>query len=60
MKDILVKTNLLADRTFSYFPRLNLSIALRNGGFALADVRAGEYISSIRPGMRRLVITPPE
>ncbi len=28
MKYILVRTNLRADRTFSYFPRLNLSIAL--------------------------------
>jgi len=32
----------------------------RKCGFALVGVRAGEYISSIRPGMRRLVITPPE
>src|SRR5271157_5798917 len=31
MKYILVKTTLRADRTFSYFPRLNLSIALGLG-----------------------------
>ena len=35
MKDILVKTNLRADRTFSYFPRLNLSIALSKSGTPL-------------------------
>src|SRR5271157_595082 len=35
MKDILVKTNLRADRTFSYFPRLNLSIALSKSGSPL-------------------------